>query len=97
MNNIINTYIKSTEEIAQKFNVSQDFFIKPILDCEWNIREMEGLMFFKYIKDGKEFEQVVVRQNGENLVQKQGDFTLIVAIDCVKISFLVRNDKKITA
>ncbi len=95
MENTIQKYIETSEEIAKKFEVNEDYFIKPILDCKWSVREVEGLMFFKYIKDGKEFEQVVVRQSGENLIKEENDYTLIVAIDCVKISFIVRNNMKI--
>ncbi len=95
MNEIIKTYIQSSQDILKGFDIDEEYFIKPILDCEWSIREVEGLMFFKYIKDGKEFEQVVVRKSGENLLNEQDNFTSIIAIDCVKIAFLVSNDKKI--
>ncbi len=95
MNNAIETYIEASERIAKDFDVNGEYFIKPILDCQWSLREVEGLMFFKYIKDGKEYDQIVVRQNGENLIKEKEEHTLIVAIDCVKISFLVSNTMKI--
>ncbi|MFV0518802.1 MAG: hypothetical protein ACK5LY_00875 [Lachnospirales bacterium] len=96
MKEIIETFIDVKEKIHTLFNVSEEFFIKPILECEWDINEIDGIMFFKYKLDNKIFEQVVVRQNGENLYKVINEYTLIVAIDCVKISFLVKNSNRAT-
>ncbi|MFV0441809.1 MAG: hypothetical protein ACK5LV_11045 [Lachnospirales bacterium] len=95
MENIVENLIKSKNEIKETFNLSEDYFVKPLLDQKWSVREMEGIMFFKYYLDDKEHEQVVIKENGENLYRTYEDYVLIVGIDCVKISFIVRECNKI--
>ncbi len=95
MRKTIDTFLEIKEKIHLAFELEEEYFLKPILDYKWDVREVDGMMFFKYIVDDKVFEQVVVRQKGENLFRVQGEYTLIVAIDCVKISFLVKNDNRV--
>ena len=76
------------------FGCDSDFFVKPLLDYEWAVRQDEDFAFLSYwTEDGKKVDAVVVKKGGEPMIYKTIDYTMVVAIDCVKIGFIFRNGK----
>ena len=43
--------------------------------------------------EGKKIDAVVVKKSGTPMIYKTKDYTMVVAIDCVKIGFIFRNGK----
>lgn len=90
----VQDYIQSTKRVFDFFGENGDFFLKPVLEFEWTIRKEEDFYFLCYWNEqGKKIEAVVVKKNGEPMVYKTKDYTMVVAIDCVKIGFIFRNGK----
>ena len=50
-----------------------------------------------FAEEGKKVDAVVVKKGGEPMIYKTKDYTMVVAIDCVKIGFIFRNGKNVTA
>ena len=46
--------------------------------------------------EGKKIDAVVVKKSGTPMIYKTKDYTMVVAIDCVKIGFIFRNGKNQT-
>lgn len=61
------------------------------------VREDEDFTFLCYWTDeGKKIDAVVVKKSGTPMIYKTKDYTMVVAIDCVKIGFIFRNGKNQT-
>lgn len=88
-------FIQSADELTKHFGCEGDFFLKPLTNLEWAIRDEEDFHFLSYWgEDGKKIEAVVVRKNGEPLIFREKSYTMVVAIDCVKIGFIFKSDKE---
>lgn len=94
----IQDYVQKQKRVRDYFGCEGDFFLNPLLSLEWTIRQQEDFFFLCYWEeDGKKVEAVVVKKNGEPMMYKTKEYTMVVAIDCVKIGFIFRNGKRIDA
>lgn len=92
----IYNFIEDSEKIKKYFNFEGDFFIKPLLDCKWKVVTNNDISILTYIKnDGKKIDCVVVQKNNKPIIFENVKFTMILAIDCVKISFIFDSDNKL--
>ena len=86
---------QARKKIMNNFGCDGDFFIKPLLDLEWAVRQEEDFSFLSYwTEDGKKIDAVVVKKDGTPMIYAKKEYTMVVAIDCVKIGFVFRNGKK---
>jgi len=92
----IEQFINSKKTLMQMFKCRDDYFIKSLVDLEWALRTDEGVTFLTYWNDSNnKVNLVVTRKNGNPQIYKNGQYTLIIAIDCIKIAFLLENSKNI--
>ena len=90
-------FVQTRKRINDYFGCEGDFFIYPLLDFEWAVREDEDFTFLCYwTTEGKKIVAVVVKKSGTPMIYKTKDYTMVVAIDCVKIGFIFRNGKNQT-
>ena len=90
-------FVQTRKRINDYFGCEGDFFIKPLLDFEWAVREDEDFTFLCYwTGEGKKVDAVVVKKSGTPMIYQTKDYTMVVAIDCVKIGFIFRNEKNQT-
>lgn len=90
-------YEQARKRVATYFGCEEDFFLKPLLDLEWLVKEDGDFHFLTYwTVKGKKIDAVVVRKNGNPLIYRTPDYTMVVAIDCVKIAFIFQNSKNMT-
>lgn len=88
---------RSRKRVAAYFGCGEDFFLKPLSELEWAVRQDEDFTFLSYwTKEGKKVDAVVVKKGGAPLIYKTKDYTMVVAIDCVKIGFIFSNEKEQT-
>lgn len=96
MKNIVSNYIESRDAILKRFECEQDFFVKPIEEYNWRIKEVEGIYFLNYWKENdKVNECVIVKKDGIPYVMKERDYTMIVCIECVKVAIIASNEKEV--
>ncbi|MCI8629868.1 MAG: hypothetical protein HFE57_10335 [Firmicutes bacterium] len=92
---VVQEWIQTQNEVLQFFQCEGEFFIKP-LDYEWTIRHTEDFYFLSYwIRKNKRVDAVIVKKNGLPMVYRKREYTMVVAIDCVKIAFVFRNSQQI--
>lgn len=88
----VQDFIQSRKKIMDYFHCEGDFYIKPLLGLEWLVRKADDFHFLTYwVSSGKKMDAVVVTKGGQPLVYKAKDYTMVVAIDCVKIAFIFQN------
>ena len=85
---------RSKKRVAAYFGCDGDFFLKPLLGLEWAVRQDEDFTFLSYwTEEGKKVDAVVVKKSGSPMIYRTKDYTMVVAIDCVKIGFIFCNEK----
>ncbi len=85
---------RSKKRVAAYFGCDGDFFLKPLLGLEWAVRQDEDFTFLSYwTEEGKKVDAVVVKRSGSPMIYKTKEYTMVVAIDCVKIGFIFCNEK----
>ncbi len=88
----VQEYILSRKNILNYFHCEGDFFIKPLMGLEWVIKEVDDFHFLSYWnEDDKKVDAVVVKKDGAPMIYKTKEYTMVVAIDCVKIGFVFQN------
>ncbi|WP_304508305.1 hypothetical protein [Anaerotignum sp.] len=91
----VQEFVQASKKVADLFGCERDFFLKPLLELEWTVRQVDDFYFLCYwLENNKKVEAVIVKKNGEPLIYKTKDYSMIVAIDCVKIGFIFRNGKE---
>jgi hypothetical protein len=94
LNDYLKTYITAKNELMQFFNCDDDFFIKAFNGSRWMIKNDDDFSFLMYwTADKKRHDAVIVKKNGSPMVYKAGKYTMVIAIDCVKIAFIFENEK----
>jgi hypothetical protein len=76
------------------FGIKEDFFVKPCIDKKWKLELSEELPLLKF-GNGDEYEQtcVIVKKGNKPIIVRKKRFTLVLALDCVKICFIFDNSK----
>lgn len=88
-------YEQSVQGLVDYFGCDDDFFMKLLLPCEWTVKADGDFYFLSYWQEnGKKTEAVIVKKSGEPLIYEGKEYTMVVAIDCVKIGFIFRNEKR---
>ncbi len=87
---------QARKRINSYFGCDGDFFVKPLMDLEWAVKDNEDFAFLSYwTEEGKKVDAVIVKKGGEPMIYTKKEYTMVVDIDCVKIGFIFRNSKKI--
>lgn len=91
----VQDFITSHINLLQYFKCEGNFFIKPLTNYEWCIKGVEDFYILSYWNEkGIKTDAVIVKRGGVPMVYKTRDYTMIVAIDCVKIGFVFSNKNK---
>lgn len=89
---------QARKKINSYFGCDGDFFVKPLMDLEWAVKDDGDFAFLSYwTTEGKKVDAVIVKKGGDPMIYKTKEYTMVVAIDCVKIGFIFRNGKNVTA
>lgn len=98
MQNVVNAYTRAYEDLLGKFNCPYPYFVKNMENRAWRVSGDDEMFFLSYEQeDGKPQTAVVVRQDGKPLVYRAGGYALVIAIDCVKIAFLLDEKREIAS
>ena len=92
MSAAVSRYLKAHKDLLRHFGCTQDYFIKSMIGYNWEIITDGGAYFLEYwgSREAKaRTSAVVVCQDGRPLIFKAGEHALVVAIDCVKVGFLL--------
>jgi len=88
----LKSYVTSKNELMTHFKCDEDFFIKPMEGIKWAVKTEEDFSFlFYWTSEEKKQTAVIVKKNGEPMIYKTNDYTMVIAIDCVKIAFVFSN------
>lgn len=95
MNEVVKEYIEVKTNIQKYFGCPDDYFIKPLPNYEWSIYGDDGIFFLTYWDEqDRKINAMIVKKDCNPLIYKAEDYTMVIALDCVKIAFILSNDKE---
>ena len=73
---------QATKRIKNHFGVEGDFFVKPLLDFEWAVKDNEDFAFLSYwTNEGKKVDAVIVKKGGDPMIYKTKEYTMVVVLN----------------
>lgn len=96
MQNIVENFINAKNMLNSKFDCEDDFFIKPLINKKWTIKDIDGIFFLTYWdKDNKIKDCVIVKKNNKPMIYKKDNYTMVVGIECVKLAFILKDENNV--
>ncbi|MCI8804564.1 MAG: hypothetical protein HFE59_01460 [Clostridiales bacterium] len=96
MEKTIKDYLYSKEKLLNNFDCDTDYFVKNLDEYNWRVKDMDGMFFLTYWKEGGKLNEcVIVKKNNNPLIMRKEDYTMIVIIECVKIAVVLKNDMEV--
>ena len=84
-------YIMARDNLFRFFGCPDAYPIRTATNAEWAIREDSGICFLTLFEGERRADFVVAQKDDEALVFKTKEYTMAVAIDCIKTAFVLKN------
>ncbi len=95
MKKVVQEYLRTKNNLVQYFDITGDYFLKPVVNYNWRIKLNEDVYFLAYwLDDAPVSECVIVNKGGKPFIVEKQDYTMVVGIECVKIGFILKNSNK---
>ncbi len=91
MTSPIADFLFSKKQVMDFFDCDDNYFIKPMVDASWKTKAEDGMWFLSYYDDGKNNSAVIVKNGNRPLIFKRDEYTMVIAIECIKIAFIFKN------
>ncbi len=90
MHKTVLEYERAKNGLLQFFDCREDYHIKVVDKVQWKITVTDDIAFLCYWSDEKRRQDAVIaKKDGEPIIVRKKDHTLVVAIDCIKIAFVL--------
>jgi hypothetical protein len=88
--------LRSKKGLLDSFGCDEDYHITVLDDRAWSVSHEEGVSFLTYLReDGEWARAVIVNRDKAPLICRSEELTMIVAIDCIKIAFIMKNNNEL--
>ncbi len=87
-------YKKTQNDIFKNFNVEPKYFLSVLDECSWEIIMQDDINLIKYDNGTEQKTNLIVQKSEKPFIVEKGGYTMVVAIDCVKVAFVFKNDLK---
>ncbi len=94
MESLINDLKNINNDIFAQFGIEKDYFISVKDDYNWELIQEENINIVKYYKGNEIKTSLIVNKGTEPLIIEKNGYTMIIAIDCIKIAFIFNNSLK---
>ena len=96
MRTTIQEFMAAKEGLLRSFGCNEDYHIESRLGQNWQITEDDGVFFLSSWENiASKTTSVVVKRNDAPLLYETADYTMIIAIDCIKMAFIFNNVLKV--
>ncbi len=97
MGETVMKYMQSKDRLMKYFGCKENYFIKPLPNAEWQIEDSNDFPILSYSVNGEpKIDALICKKNGKPLIFSTKGYTMVIAIECIKIAFVFKNDKRIT-
>ena len=89
MKDIVQNFIKAKQELNKQFECNDDFFIKPLINNKWSIKDNDGIFFLTYLDEQNVAKDcVIVKKNGQPMIYKKESLSKSIGCTVVETSAL---------
>ncbi|MCL2462109.1 MAG: hypothetical protein FWF44_05535 [Defluviitaleaceae bacterium] len=90
MDSVVTQYFAAYRDLLWHFNCRQEYYIKGMIGYNWEIIYDDETFFLEYWQGaGRRARCLVVLQGEWPLIYLEKDYAMVVAIDCVKLGFVL--------
>lgn len=94
MRKAVQEYASAKKNLFEYFDCKEDYPVVILSKCQWALKQDEGMYFLTYwVNEDEKFNYAVVKKDGEPLVYKTRDYSMVIAIDCIKTAFVFKNNE----
>jgi len=96
MRKAVPEFIAARNNLFRFFDCREQFPVRTMTNASWDILEDGGICFLTILDggDGGREDFVVSQKADVPMVFTAGGYTMVVAIDCVKTAFVLKNENK---
>lgn len=96
MENAVRDYVDCKNKLLRMFDCNEEYFIKTLEDYNWRVKNSEGMFFLTYWRQGGRLNEcIIVKKNSKPMILRAEGYTMIVAIECVKVALILKNDMEV--
>lgn len=92
---LITNFARAEKDMLEYFEFKENYYIRLVMEKNWKIKENEDSFFLVIESGSKKDEFVIIKRGGKPIIKRKSDYTLIGAIDCTKVGFVVKNSNEI--
>jgi len=92
----IKVYFAAENGLFAHFGCVEHFPIRGMRDCAWRLLREGDTYFLACVDDNNNKTNfVVIKKNNEPMIFNKRGHTMIICIDCVKMAFILSDEKKL--
>jgi len=93
----LSAYTSAKKNLLKLFRCEADLPIRILTETQWHIEEHDGMSFLHYESQGDDeiLVSVIVNKNGEPWISEMNELSMVVAIDCIKFAFILKNKLRV--
>jgi len=96
MEKILKKYDEYKNKLLRSFDCGRDYFIKNIEEYNWRVKNADGMFILTYWKEGERLNEcIIVKKNNKPVIIRKDEYTMIIAVECIKIALILRNDMEV--
>jgi len=93
---IVENYLESKNSLFSYFDCNEEYFVKPVLDYEWRIKEIDNMFILTYWKQGGKLNEcIIAKKDNIPIIVRKSDYSLVVAIECVKVAIILKTEREV--
>ena len=94
MSDAVTKYFAAEDALYRAFGCDEKYPLRVAQLCKWQIKRDVSTYFLALMEDtNKATEFVVVQKDGKPLIYNADGYSMIIAIDCVKMAFILDDGK----
>ncbi|MFV0505066.1 MAG: hypothetical protein ACK5LT_14040 [Lachnospirales bacterium] len=91
---LIDNFLQAKINLYDYFAMDYNYDIRINNNIKWKVEDSEGTSFLTYWINNEKFTNLIVKKD-EPLIVEKSQYTMVIAIDCVKIAYVFNNAYKI--
>lgn len=95
MKETINLIVKNQNKLFDEFGVSNNYQLKILNETTFSVINENDMHLVKYDENGSTTTNLILTKKDEPLIFEKDGYTMIIAIDCVKVALVFSNDNRV--
>lgn len=94
MQKIIENITSNQKKLFEEFDVPNNYYLKILPDVSWTVFSENDMNLVKYTLDDNTVTNLILNTKDSPMIYDKNGYTMIIAIDCVKVALVFENSCK---